>query len=139
MLSSLFKSSGFLRISQVEQFGQKLQPTDMDAFNEAHKLAVDNRTKSYIGQVRSVIYGERNVGMTGTFASNANVLATGLHLNNYATPAQNFTAGSTLNVQMLGSQRGLKAYTDLASDFSNLYREGLELGKNLSASPLDGA
>lgn len=117
-----------LRISQVEQFGQKLQPADMDAFDEAHKLAADNRTKSYIGQVRNVIYGERNIGMAGTFASNANVLATGLHLTNYATAAQNFTAGSALNVQMFGSQRVLKAYTDLASDFSNLYREGLELG-----------
>lgn len=116
------------RISQVEQFGQKLQPADMDAFDEAHKLAADNRTKSYIGQVRNVIYGERNIGMAGTFASNANVLATGLHLTNYATAAQNFMTGSALNVQTFGSQRVLKAYVDLASDFSSLYREGLELG-----------
>lgn len=116
------------RISQVEQFGQKLQPADMDAFDEAHKLAADNRTKSYIGQVRNVIYGERNIGMAGTFASNANVLATGLHLTNYATAAQNFMTGSALNVQTFGSQRVLTAYVDLASDFSSLYREGLELG-----------
>ncbi len=116
------------RISQVEQFGQKLRPTELDAFDEAHKLAADHRTKEYIGQVRNVVYGERNVGMAGTFASNANVLATGLHLTNYATAAQNFMTGSALNVQMFGSQRVLKAYIDLATDFSNLYREGLELG-----------
>lgn len=116
------------RISQVENFGQKLRPTDRDAFEEAINVAADRRTKDYLGEVGANIYGRESTSFYSRFMGNANVLATGMQLGGWGTATLNLMGGSQLNVQMFGSKRVLNSYLELASDFQNLYQEGVELG-----------
>lgn len=116
------------RISQVEQFGQKIGPMGKDAFEEAATVARDQRTKDYIGWLADRAYNRRPTDAYHELMANANLAATGLQLGNPGTATLNIIGGTQLNVQMFGSKRMAKAYLDLAMDAKNIYREGVELG-----------
>lgn len=116
------------RISQVEQFGQKIGPMGKDAFEEAASVARDQRTKDYIGWLADRAYNRRPTDAYHELMANANLAATGLQLGNPGTATLNIIGGTQLNVQMFGSKRMAKAYLDLAMDAKNIYREGVELG-----------
>ncbi|MCC5904024.1 MAG: hypothetical protein JJT87_19105 [Halomonas sp.] len=116
------------RISQVEQFGQKIGPMAKDAFEEAASVARDQRTKDYIGWLADRVYNRRPTDAYHELMANANLAATGLQLGNPGTATLNIIGGTQLNVQMFGSKRMAKAYLDLAMDAKNIYREGVELG-----------
>lgn len=116
------------RISQIEHYGQKLRPGDKDAWEEAYALATDEKTKSYIGEVSQVVYGARNLGAVGKFMRNTNVLATGLHLTNFATASQNLVSGSGHNASIFGGRRMMRAYAELARDHKAVVERGIELG-----------
>ena len=116
------------RISQVEQFGQKIGPMGKDAFEEAASVARDQRTKDYIGWLADRAYNRRPTDAYHELMANANLAATGLQLGNPGTATLNIIGGTQLNVQMFGSKRMAKAYLDLATDAKNIYREGVELG-----------
>ncbi|WP_445012161.1 ADP-ribosyltransferase-containing protein [Vreelandella stevensii] len=122
------------RISQVEQFGQKLKPGELDAFDEAIRLAADQSTKDYITQVADNLYSRQTPSFYSEFMANANVLATGMQLGGLGTATLNLMGGTQLNVQLFGSKRVAQSYVELASDFQNIYREGVEegvLGKDI--------
>lgn len=116
------------RISQVEQFGQKIGPMGKDAFEEAASVARDQRTKEYIGWLADRAYNRRPTDAYHELMAIANLVATGLQLGNPGTATLNIIGGTQLNVQMFGSKRMAKAYLDLAMDAKNIYREGVELG-----------
>ncbi|QJQ93903.1 MULTISPECIES: hypothetical protein [Halomonadaceae] len=116
------------RISQVEQFGQKIGPMAKDAFEEAVSVARDQQTKDYIGALADRVYNRRPIDGYHEGMAMANLAATGLQLGNPGTATLNIIGGTQLNVQMFGSKRMAKAYLELATEFRDVYREGVELG-----------
>jgi hypothetical protein len=116
------------RISQIEAFGQVLKPNDKTSFDEAIAMTSDPKTKEYIGRLQRVVFNTQDIGPGGRFMRNTNVLATGLHLTNWATAAQNVVTGSGMNASMFGGRRMMRAYFELMRDYKSIRQEGLELG-----------
>lgn len=116
------------RVSQVEQFGQKIGPNAKDSFEEAATVARDQATKEYIGWLADRVYSRRPTDAYHEAMSLANLAATGLQLGNPGTATLNILGGTQLNVQMFGSKRMAKAYAELARDYKNVQREGAEMG-----------
>jgi len=116
------------RVSQVEQFGQKLGPMAKDAFEEAASVSRDAKTRDYIGALADRVYNRRPTDAYHEGMAMANMAATGLQLGNPGTATLNIIGGTQLNVQMFGSKRMAQAYYELATEFREVYREGVELG-----------
>jgi GNAT superfamily N-acetyltransferase len=119
------------RISQVEQFGQELDPKHRpELFGKliAPDSKLDFDTKDYIHQVRDVVYNVRRPGISDALMDNLNILATGMQLGNPATATLNVIGGTLLTVQMMGWKNVAKAYVELGANWKRVQQEGVELG-----------
>lgn len=116
------------RISQVEQFGQKIGPHALDAFEQAATKARDAQTQDYLQALSDRVYNRRPTDAYHEGMALANLAATGLQLGNPGTATLNLIGGTQLNIQMFGSRRMAQAYLELATEARQVFRDGVEMG-----------
>lgn len=122
------------RISQVEQFGQSLGKFQGDWFERNVGKINDPKTKDYVGQVKKLIYNERDKSIYYKIMNWLNLFATATQLGNPATSILNLFGGSGLNVQAFGAKNVIKAWKELMTDYRKVQDYGLQqgiLGKDL--------
>lgn len=117
-----------MRVSQVEQFGQKTSQSSKDQFDRAMEEVFDKRTKEYIAALADRVYNRRPIDVYHSIMDALNLFATGAHLGNPATATLNLIGGQTLNWQMFGLKDTIKAHARLLSEWRETFQAGTELG-----------
>lgn len=116
------------RASQIEKYGQKLRPEDLDLFEQASRSTTSRRTQEYIAAARRRVYSEFQHEISNEWMANLNMLAGGSMLGNPFTAMRNLFGGQLLTAQNFGVARSLRGLLDTVREFSNARVAGIERG-----------